>query len=125
MGILGDNLFYSELSTALDVPTQPYQAKPSPSEQFNLLEAIRKTIAKGLFLLLSQSIALIRLGIINVFLLLFDRFHSPLIFFFPGLSLPSSLHFIFVQLDFKMLAFFFFGSIVLLVPEADLIFINH
>lgn len=125
MSILGDYLLYCKLSATFDVPAQPYQAKTSPPQQLDLLEAIRKTVAKGLFFLLSQTVTLSRLSIINLFLLLLNGLYSPLIFLFAGFSLPSSLCLVLVQLNFKVLAFFVFGSIVLLIPQADLIFINH
>ena len=63
MGIISNDLFDRKLFATLSMLTQPNQTKTPPAQQLNLLESIRKSLTKCLYLILSQAVILLDAGL--------------------------------------------------------------
>jgi len=59
VGILGDNLLDSKLSSTFGVLSEPNQAETPSSQKFDLLKAIREAISKYFLLFFGQSKTLV------------------------------------------------------------------
>jgi hypothetical protein len=55
VSVLGDDLLNGELPPRLYVLAEPHQTESSSTQQLHLLETVRKTVSKSVFLLLCQS----------------------------------------------------------------------
>ncbi len=111
VGVLGDDLLDGELAARLDVPAKPHQAETPSPQQFHFLETVRKTVAKYVFLLLSQSKRLrLRHRVISIFLLgrAFNGLDSPLLFSPPTVLLRFGF------LQFHLLGVLFLDALLLL-----------
>ncbi len=127
MGVLSYYLFDCEFSSAFNVSAKPHQAESSPSQQFDLLESIRKPVSKSLFFLLSQPITLVRRDrLVHIFSLFFYCFDSPLFlmcllfgFLLPFLFLTFQL--LSILLSYSDLLIFF----LYLTTQTNLIFVQE